>query len=112
MSEEFVELWAKQEDLISMHGQASAMLQVRIKSDISDCVCCAGDRESSVPQRFEEPIVLRMVSANVNGFWLASKMLQRAIRICSNSDIVCPEDGIRVHDLIPGKNIQTAAGSV
>lgn len=30
MAEEFVELWAKQEDLISMHGQASAMFRYEL----------------------------------------------------------------------------------
>ncbi|CAN6302849.1 unnamed protein product [Urochloa humidicola] len=76
MAEEFVELWAKQDELIRMHEQASLMIRYELSRIISKRVHCSGERKNPVSQRYEE-LVLWMVQANANGLRLAAEMLQR-----------------------------------
>nr|CAB3452549.1 unnamed protein product [Digitaria exilis] len=67
MAEEFVELWAKQERLIRMHGQASPMIRYEL-SRISSCVFIALGK-GKVQCRGDHDAVR---------FWLASALFQRS----------------------------------
>uniref|UniRef100_A0A0E0D9C3 At3g05675-like ankyrin-like domain-containing protein n=1 Tax=Oryza meridionalis TaxID=40149 RepID=A0A0E0D9C3_9ORYZ len=64
MAEEFVELWAKQEDFISMHGQASAMYELsRISANVfivlgKGKVQCPSDLRSQLLYLWFRPMLM------------------------------------------------------